>query len=150
MTKVKELTGFRERLVPPWWILAIGVALVGMVAVAYGVALSAPAGWFILIAGSGAVSWLLWSTSPVIEVTETALVAGRAHLPRSSISAAMALTGEQVRAERGPAADARRFILLRPWRAATGVLVTLDDDDDPHPAWLLTSKHPDRLVRALQ
>jgi hypothetical protein len=145
-----EVPGFRERLMPPWWILAIGVVLVGMVAVAYGAALSAPVGWLILAAGSGTVFWLLWVTSPIIEVTETTLVAGRARLPRTSISAAIELTGEQVRAERGPAADARRFILLRPWRASTGVLVTLDDDADPHPAWLLTSKNPDRLVRALQ
>jgi hypothetical protein len=147
---MSEHSGFRERLIPPWWILAIGVALVGMVAVAYGTAISAPVGWLILAAGVGTVCWLLWTISPVIEVTESHLVAGRARLPRSSIAGAIALTGEQVRAERGPAADARRFILLRPWRASTGVLVTLDDGADPHPAWLLTSKDPDRLARALQ
>lgn len=141
---------FRERLLPPWWVAAIGFALVGMVAVAYGAALSAPVGWLILAAGVGTVCWLLWTTSPVIEVTESHLTAGRARLPRSSIAGAITLTGEQVRAERGPAADARRFILLRSWRASTGVLVTLDDETDPHPSWLLTSRHPDRLVRALQ
>ena len=141
---------FRERLLPPWWIAAIGFALIGMVAVAYGAALSAPVGWLILAAGAGTVSWFLWTTSPLIEVTRTHLVAGRARLPRASIASAVGLTGELARAERGPGADARRFVLLRPWRASTAVLVTLDDAADPHPAWLLTCRHPDRLVRALQ
>ncbi len=141
---------FRERLLPPWWIVAIGFALVSMVAIAYGAALSAPVGWLILAGGAGTVSWLLWVTSPLIEVTETHLVAGRAALPRTSIASALALTGELARAERAPTADARRFILLRPWRATTACLVTLNDQADPHPAWLLTSRTPDRLVRALQ
>ena len=147
---MNESSGFRERLLPPWWIFAIGFGLVGMVAVAYGAALSPLVGWLIFVAGAGIVSWLLWVTSPVIEVTDTHLAAGRALVPRTSIAGAIGLTGALARAERGPTADVRRFVLLRTWRASTAVLVTLDDPGDPHPAWLLTSRNPDLLVRALQ
>jgi len=147
---VKTAPVFRERLLPPWWVFGIALALAAMVAIAYGAALDP---WFggITFAGGGfSVSWLLWLTSPVVEVTETALTAGRAQLPRSSIAGAIELDRAGASIHRGPLADARTFVLLRPWRASTAVLVTLDDPADPHPTWILTSKHPDRLVRALQ
>jgi hypothetical protein len=147
---VKQASGFRERLLPRWWAFGIALALVSMVAIAYGAALDPWFGWLTFACGGLAVSWLLWIASPVIQVTETSLLAGRARLPRSSIAGAIELDGPQAKAHRGPTADACTFVLLRPWRAATAVLVTLDDSSDPHPAWLLTSKYPDRLVRALQ
>ena len=150
MTYVNPAPLFRERLLPPWWVFGIALALAAMVAIAYGAAHDPWLGW-ITFAGAGfSVSWLLWLTSPVVEVTDTALIAGRARLPRSSIEGATLLDGAGTRIHRGPLADARTFVLLRPWRASTAVLVTLDDPTDPHPTWILTSKHPDRLVRALQ
>jgi hypothetical protein len=41
------------------------------------------------------------------------------------------------------------FVALRPWSAPAGVLVRLDDPEDPHPAWLFTSRHPVRLAAAI-
>ena len=147
---VKTAPAFRERLQPPWWVFGIALALAAMVAIAYGAALNPWLGWITFAGGGFSLSWLLWLTSPVVEVTETTLVAGRARLPRSSIEGARELDEAEARIHRGPSADARTFVLLRPWRASTAVLVTLDDPTDPHPTWILTSKHPDRLVRALQ
>ncbi len=141
---------FRERLLPPWWVFGIALALAAMVAIAYGTALNPWLGWIILASGGFSVSWLLWLTSPVVAVTEAELIAGRARLPRSSIEGATRLDEAGTRIHRGPSADARTFVLLRPWRASTAVLVTLDDASDPHPTWILTSKRPDQLVRALQ
>ncbi len=150
MLYVKAASVFRERLLPPWWVFGIVLALIAMVAIAYGAAIDPWFGGVTFACGGFSVSWLLWLTSPVVEVTETALTAGRARLPRSSIEGAVVLDGAAASAHRGPLADARTFVLLRPWRASTAVLVTLDDSTDPHPTWILTSKHPDELVRALQ
>ena len=150
MLYVKAASVFRERLQPPWWVFGIVLALIAMVAIAYGAAIDPWFGGVTFACGGFSVSWLLWLTSPVVEVTETALTAGRARLPRSSIEGAIELDRTGASTHRGPLADARTFVLLRPWRASTAVLVTLDDPTDPHPTWILTSKHPDRLVRALQ
>ena len=150
MTYVNPAPLFRERLLPPWWVFGIALALAAMVAIAYGAALDPWLGWLVFAGGGFSVSWLLWLTAPVIEVTEAALTAGRARLPRSSIGGAIELDEAGARSHRGPSADARTFVLLRPWRAPTAVLVTLDDPTDPHPSWILTSKHPDQLVLALQ
>lgn len=150
MTYVKTASVFRERLLAPWWVFGIVLALVAMVAIAYGAALDPWFGGMTFACGGFSMSWLLWLTSPVVEVTDTALTAGRARLPRSSIEGATVLDAAGTRVHRGPLADARTFVLLRPWTASTAVLVTLNDSTDPHPTWILTSKHPDQLVRALQ
>jgi hypothetical protein len=150
VTYVKTASVFRERLLAPWWVFGIVLALVAMVAIAYGAALDPWFGGMTFACGGFSVSWLLWLTSPVVEVTDTALTAGRARLPRSSIEGATVLDAAGTRVHRGPLADARTFVLLRPWTASTAVLVTLNDSTDPHPTWILTSKHPDQLVRALQ
>jgi hypothetical protein len=40
-------------------------------------------------------------------------------------------------------------VSIRPW-IGPGVQVWVDDADDPTPYWVVSSRHPDRLVRALR
>ncbi|AZP37887.1 DUF3093 domain-containing protein [Acidipropionibacterium acidipropionici] len=40
------------------------------------------------------------------------------------------------------------FICTRPW-IGTGVVLRLADPADPHPAWILSSRHPERLADAI-
>lgn len=138
-----------ERLLPRWWAWLLAAALVSMVAIAYGAALGATVGWCIEAGGVALVLLLLWVTAPRVTVTQTELVVDRARLPRTSVRSASAVDAERIRELRGPGADARLFVALRPWSAPGGVLVELDDPDDPHPAWLFTSRHPSRVAAAL-
>jgi hypothetical protein len=142
-------TAYRERLVPTWWAWLIAVSLVAMVGIAYGAALGATAGWIVGIVGVVLVVALIWVTSPVVAVTPGSLDVGSARLPLTSIESAEEVDAAQIAALRGPGADARLFTALRPWSCREGVLVRLADDADPHPAWLFSSRHPARMVSAL-
>lgn len=140
---------FRERLLPRWWAWLLAYSFIGMIAIAYGAALGAAVGWIIGAGGIALATALLVITAPTIEVSEGALTVGGATLPLTSIGAVEAVTGARIRELRGPGADGRLFVSLRPWSGADGVLVELDDPEDPHPAWLFTSRHPARVIEAL-
>ena len=141
--------GYRERLLPAWWAWLIVLGLVLMLAVAYGAALGATAGWLVAVGTGGLAIALLVLTAPVIAVDRDGLHVQGALLPPDSVADCRAVTREEIARLRGPGGDARLFVSLRPWSAPGGVLVTLDDPDDPHPAWLFTSRHPGRVVDAL-
>ena len=144
-----ETTRYRERLLPKWWAWLLMIAFVGMLAIAYGAALGARTGWIVGILGGSVALALVLTTVPLIDVEDDSLRVSGAVLPSSSISAVRAVDGAQMRELQGPGADARTFVALRPWAASGGVLVTLDDPEDPHPAWLISSRHPDRLAAAV-
>lgn len=140
---------YRERLLPRWWAWLVPLALVGMLAVAYGAALGTPAGVAVGSGGAAIAGWLVWITSPVVSVESGHLAAGSARLPLTSVRAVRAVDRDEITALRGPGADARVFVELRPLSAPAAVLLTLADPDDPHPAWLISTRHPDRLEAAL-
>jgi hypothetical protein len=140
---------FTERLLPRWWAWLLAYSFIGMVAVAYGAALGATVGWLVAVGGLVLATALLLITAPMITVSGTTLSVGGATLPVTSIGEVEAVTGDRIRELRGPGADGRLFVSLRPWSGADGVLVRLDDPEDPHPAWLFTSRHPARVVAAL-
>jgi hypothetical protein len=93
--------------------------------------------------------WALVATSPTLEVTATHLRAGSALIEREFVTTALALGREEFRLARGRDADPRRFSLLRSWHSGTGVIITIDDARDPHPAWIVTSARPVELAAAL-
>jgi hypothetical protein len=140
---------YRERLLPRWWAWLVPLGVVAMLAVAYGAALGALAGWLVALAGLGIVGVLLWVTAPVIEASPAGLRVGSAMLPAASIGSVEAVSADDIARLRGPGADARLFTALRPWSARDGVIITLDDPVDPHPAWLISSRNPERVVEAL-
>ncbi len=143
-------TRYHERLLPSVPALLVMLGVLMMFAIAFGAAFSAPLGWAIAVVGTAAIAVVVFATAPVLEVTDEHLRAGRALLPRSVIAGVEALDAEQVRQARGMTADARQYLMLRPIACGTAVRVRLDDPADPHPAWLVTSRHPQRLAAALQ
>jgi hypothetical protein len=134
-----------------WWLL--GAAFVGTVVwvvwvVSPGLpALSAGAVAAVVVA----VALQRWS-STVIAVESGPqhgrLVAGRARLPLSVVSAVSALSADELRRQSGVDADARAHLVLPPF-VPTGVRVDLADPSDPTPYWLVATRHPDELVVAL-
>ena len=59
-----------------------------------------------------------------------------------------ALDAETTRLLAGRQADARAYLLLRPYLRRS-VRVDVVDPADPTPYWLLATRHPDRLAAAL-
>ncbi len=141
--------GYSERLLPQWWVWLAALGLVAMIAVAYGAALGAVVGWITGVVVGAILGTLLWVTSPRVAVTEGHLEVGAARLPVTCIDAVEEVDASAIASLRGPGADARLFVALRPWSCSGGVLVTLSDDQDPHPAWLFSSRHPERVAQTL-
>ena len=140
---------YRERLLPSWWVWLVVAIPVAMLAIAYGSALGTRAGLVVGGVGLALAIWLLWISAPVTVVTADRLQVASARLPISSIGDVSVVDRAGITSLRGPGGDARLFVELRPWSARNAVLINLDDADDPHPAWLISTRHPARLQESL-
>ena len=65
------------------------------------------------------------------------------------LGAVQALDAEGARRAAGVEADARAYLLLRPYRKRA-VRVEVSDPADPTPYWLLSSRRPDDLAEVLR
>lgn len=84
-----------------------------------------------------------------VSVDEDELRAGRAHIARHHLGAVEALDRENTRRVAGVDADARAYLLLRPY-LKNSVRIEITDPADPTPYWLVSTRHPERLVAALR
>ena len=96
----------------------------------------------------GCVTLLSMST-PAVEITAESFTAGRARVPVSLVSGIAELDPEQMRQARGVRLDARAYLCIRGWLPA-GAKVFLADPEDPTPYWLISSRRPEALAKALR
>jgi hypothetical protein len=80
---------------------------------------------------------------------ETELWVGAAHLPVSVISRSAEVPRSAKSAALGRQLDPAAYVMHRAW-VGPMMLVVLDDPDDPTPYWLVSSRHPDRVLSALR
>jgi Protein of unknown function (DUF3093) len=140
---------FRERLTVPliWWLLAGLFALSVLLAV--GTYLGPTWGVGAAVAIMIVATAIFVSASIVISVDSQEIRVGRASIEHAYIAACRALDAEQTRRRAGVAADARAHLVLRPY-VKTAVEITLNDQDDPVPYWLLSTRRPQKLAAAQQ
>ena|SRR5581483_4459742 len=144
------MTGpYRERLSVPlrWW--AQGVMFIATVFIAVFLWVPAPLAWtitgtIVLLFGLAMRSY----GSASIEVRDGWLYAGKAKIQTSYLGPAEALSADEAWQVAGPKADARAYLLLRPY-LRRAVKVQIVDPADRTPYWLLSSRHPDALAAAL-
>jgi hypothetical protein len=142
-------TDYRERLRVPlrWWVQ--GTMLVASLWLACIVAVPDAVAWVVTaIAMALLVAVLVSYGSARLEVGEGGFRAGRARIGSEHLGAAEALDAEGTRRVAGPQADARAFLLLRPY-LKRAVRVEITDPADPAPYWLVSSRHPEELAGAL-
>ncbi len=140
---------YDERLSVPlrWWVQ--GTMLVASLWLAMIVALPATAAWTITaIAMGGLALGLLAYGAARVTVDEGFLRAGRARIAGLHLGTSSALDAEATRRISGVEADARAYLLLRPY-LKRAVRVQITDPADPAPYWLISTRHPDELARAL-
>lgn len=140
---------YAERLGVPlrWW--AQGTMLVATLWLAVVVALPPLAAWLVTAVALGLVFAWFWSYgSPRIVVAEGSFRAGRAHIGAEHLGPASALDPEETRRAAGVDADARAYLLLRPY-LKRAVKVEITDPADPTPYWLVSTRRPEELARAL-
>ena len=140
---------YRERLGVPlrWWVQ--GTMLVVSLWLACIVAVPGPVAWTasgltmaLLVAG------LLAYGSARVEVADGVFRAGRARIGAEHLGSAEALDAERTRRVAGPEADARAYLLLRPY-LKRAVRVEITDPADPAPYWLVSSRRPEALAGTL-
>lgn len=143
------MTTYSERLTAPisWWLGACGFAAV------WGWILLVVTSWPVAIAVTlvvAAISMTLVSRygSLRISVGDDGLKVGQALLDRPHIGTVEMLNHAAYRTRLGTGADARAYLVTRPY-LDRGVLVMVDDDLDPTPYWLLSSRRPEALAAAL-
>ena len=140
---------YSERLHVPlrWWVQA--TMFLATVWLAFIVALPAWLAW----ASSGALlaatyGLFVWMGAARVEVRDNMLYAGPGHIPLDLLGLAEPLDKEATRRVHGVDADARAFLVTRPY-IARAVKVTIVDPRDPTPYWLVSSRHPRQLAAAL-
>jgi hypothetical protein len=141
---------YEERLAVPlrWWLL--GTMLVTSLGLAVLVALPpAAAGIVTGLAALGMAMALVTYGGARVRINDGELWAGRAHIDVRLLGPATQLDPTATRKLAGVDADARAYLLLRPY-LQRAVRVDLHDPADPTPYWLVSSRRPDDLVAALQ
>jgi hypothetical protein len=140
---------YAERLTVPlrWWVQ--GTMLVASLWLALVVALPEPAAWAITAGAMLLLGAMLLSYGAArVTVADGELRAGRARIGVQHLGAAVALDPEATRRRAGVEADARAYLLLRPY-LKRAVQVEISDPADSTPYWLVGTRHPERLVAAL-
>ena len=140
---------YDERLSVPlrWWVQ--GTMLVATLWLAMIVALPATAAWAIsAVAMAGLALGLVAYGAARVTVDGGFLRAGRARIAGFHLGGSSALDAEATRRISGAEADARAYLLLRPY-LKRAVQVEITDPADPAPYWLISTRHPDDLARAL-
>ena len=140
---------YAERLTVPlrWWVQ--GTMLVATLWLAVVVALPALAATAVTVVALGLLVLGFTSYGAArVAVEDGWFRAGRARIAMQHLGAVEALDAEATRRTAGVDADARAYLLLRPY-LKRAVKVEITDPADPVPYWLVSTRHADALVRAL-
>jgi len=139
-----------ERLSVPfrWWVQ--GTMLIATFWLAFVVSTPAVVAWsatgvLLLVM----VVLLLGYGAPRVDVEGGWLRAGRARIAGEFLEDAEPLDPAETRRVAGPAADARAYLLIRPYLKRS-VRVTVRDDRDPTPYWLVGTRDPEHLAAAIR
>lgn len=145
---------FAERLTAPWWSWLVVPAVAGAVAaeVATTMAVTGTAVATLVALLALGFGWLAWLSRVRLVITpagaDSVLQIDDARLPIRHLTSAEPLSPDQVRAALGPSLHPYAFVVHRPW-INRGLLIRLDDPDDPTPYVIVSTRHPDQLATAL-
>jgi hypothetical protein len=149
---------YRERLWVPWWWWPLGFVPAILVALEVNQAVSGVPNWVpfaaLFAVTAGAILFLGRSEVRVVEGggaddTVVELWVGDAHLPASVIARSAEIPRSAKSAALGRQLDPAAYVLHRAWIGPM-VLVVLDDPDDPTPYWLVSCRHPEKVLSALR
>lgn len=149
MTDAPEQVRHTERLTVPWWGWLGGLAAAAFLAAEIwmgGNGLRAWVPFAVLLPATVVV--LLWAGRIRLEVRDGELWVDDAHLPVRFVADAIALDSDGRREVLGVGADPLAFVVQRPWIPGA-VQVVLDDPTDPTPYWVISTRRPIALARAL-
>ena len=141
---------YRERLRTPWWWYFVGLGVASLLAAEFHIAGFRLTDWIpfgTLLPLSVVIVWWLGHSS--LEISDGELRIRGAHLPLEYVSGSVALDAGTLRRVVGREGDPAAFVSIRPW-IGPGVQLWLDDPDDPTPYWIVSTRHPQRVVELLR
>lgn len=147
---MQQPQSYVEVLRPPvsWWAMAAGVVV--SVWWAFYVAAPAQVAFVAAVVTAAVAGGALFRYGAVRVVTDdVGLHAGKAVLPWPYVGAVAVLGSDQLREQLGVKADARAHLLLRSY-CREAVRVDVDDERDPTPYWVISSRHAQDLALHLR
>ncbi len=141
------MTIYHERLWASPWVF-IATVLVIPASILVFLPINQIAGPAVGVALYAAILVLIAIGSPTIDVTAEMLVAGRARLPLSFVGSVTGYRNDEATEQRGTQLDARAWLMIRGWVSPV-VRIDISDPDDPTPYWVISTRNPDALVKAI-
>ncbi|HET6211156.1 MAG TPA: DUF3093 domain-containing protein [Jatrophihabitans sp.] len=146
--------GYVERMRTPWWWYPAG-ALVGVLLGAeFAFIIPAWLTWLPIVLSVLLAVLVVWRLgSATVRVRDGELVAGERSLPVRRIAQAIDLSPTELRRVVGRHGDPLAHNFVRSWIGPGLQLVLTDrpteDDRIPEPYWLISTRHPDRVIAAI-
>ena len=139
---------FKEVIRPPLWLLAFIYFLLLSLVIAIWAAFDNQSAFIAWIAASVGVVVIALSARSEITLDENELRIGRAHIEVKYLESVELLTKDGMRLLRTRDADPAAYLAITFW-ISTGVKITLQDERDSTPYWLVSSRKAEELTRTL-
>ena len=139
---------FKEVIKAPFWLLAFIYFLFLSLVIAIWAAFDNRTAFFAWVGATIAIFAIAISTRSEIIVNKDELRIGRAHIELKYLSAVELLNKSQMQSMRTREADPAAYLAITFWIPA-GVKVTLSDQRDATPYWLISSRKAEELTRTL-
>ena len=140
---------YREVIRMPLWLLALIYFFFLSFVLSVWAALGNSAALMSFLALSALVVLIAIRTRLIIQVSQSELMVGRAHIELKYIGEVTELDSQAMRNIRSRDADPMAFLGIRFW-SSTGVKVEINDKRDETPYWLITSNKANQLAQALK
>ena len=138
----------REVIRPPLWVLAFIYFMFLSLVIAIWAALGNTSALIALIAATTLIFFIAVAARSQIVLTDTELILGKAHIERKYLGEITILDRDAMRLIRTRDADPAAFLAIKFW-ISTGVKIAINDDRDPTPYWLVSTRKAEELKRTL-
>ena len=139
---------FREVIRPPLWLLAFIYFMFLSLVIAFWAALGNQSAVISFISLTLLLIVIAVKSKSEVLVTGGELFAGGAHIDLKYLGEVKSLNRDEMRLLRTRDADPAAFLAIKFW-VSTGVKITLLDQRDPTPYWLVSCKKMEELKNTL-
>lgn len=146
----KHREPYSERLYVAWWAWPLPIAAAALIAAEIHLGYPGVRAWLpyvLLIPLAVGLLLLIGRTKVVVDDEE--LHAGEAHLPLRFVGEVDVIAKQHKRRALGPDLDPAAYVLHRGWIGPM-VRVVVDDEQDPTPYWLISTRRPERVAERLR
>jgi hypothetical protein len=139
---------FREVIYPSLAPISFAFFLISSIGVIFASAYGSSWGWIITLLLTISTFVGIYRSRLIIEVKDGKLFVAGAKIEKKYIGEVSALNSSEMKRLRGRDANAIAFTEVRFW-VKGGVKIDVNDANDPVPYWLVSSKHTEKLVSAI-